>query len=196
MYVGLIEFHIEQSEIFHNSLQYFIFIYHSTYEVILVFEYDLYTQRCIDIDIENHKAYADLIDVLQQHSKYIVLVQIERPFDKNDKHIKMASQSMNLIDEGIVTRYFSTIGGESAKYVFEKKDMNTEFFEYLKSYNTFFDKYKLPSKKDEFYRPHLKRNFGLDDIGFLDVNKRVLFYTVTHEYMSCIDEKLYMRYFN
>ena len=158
------------------------------FEVIAMFTYDTNTNNCVLVDIENHDDYISLINALQQRTKYVVIVQIHGIVDKNDKHLLKAKQSMRLTEKSIVTRFFSTWGGESVKYVFERDDNRADFFKYLKEFNTFFDDDDLPKVKEKNYPQKLKRNFGIDDIGFLDTNKKVLFFTVTHEHMACIDK--------
>ena len=161
-----------------------------------MFDYDINTNKCVLIDLENHDDYVKLIDALQRNAKYVVIVQIHGKFDKNDIHIQRAKQTMTLLEKSKVSRYFSTLGGESVKYVFKREDNRADFFKYLKGYNTFFDDDKLPPKTKDIYQQYLKRGFGIDDIGFLDVNKRVLFFTVTHEHMACIDNRFLEKVFN
>ena len=153
-----------------------------------MFTYDTNTNNCVLVDIENHADYIALINALQQCTKYVVIVQVHGIVDENDKHILKAKQTMHTIEKSVVTRFFSTLGGESVKYVFEREDSRADFFKYLKGYNTFFDDDDLPEVEEKYYPPYLKQNFGIDDIGFLDSNKKILFFTVTHEHMACMDK--------
>ncbi len=58
------------------------------------------------------------------------------------------------------------------KYVFKRPQNESDFFDYLKSFDTFFD----------------RKKFGIDDIGFLNGKMKVLAYTVTHEGLTGIDK--------
>ncbi len=134
------------------------------------FEYDLSFQNCKWIDIENHDDYLKLLQALKKKAKYIVIIQYEEP----SRHIIQANKTLKLIEEGYTTAYFSTVTGcpGKMKYVFKRPENESEFFEYLKGFDTFFDRDK----------------FGIDDIGFLNGRMKVLAYTITHEGLTGIDK--------
>lgn len=134
------------------------------------FEYDLSFQNCKWIDIENHDDYLKLLQALKKKAKYIVIIQYEEP----SRHIIQANKTLKLIEKGYTTAYFSTVTGRPGKmkYVFKRPENESEFFEYLKGFDTFFDRDK----------------FGIDDIGFLNGRMKVLAYTITHEGLTGIDK--------
>ncbi len=137
------------------------------------FEYDLDCKNCNWIDIENHDDYLMLLQVLKKKAKYVVIVQYDEQKEK-DKHIIQAKKTLELIEKGYATAYFSTITAApgNMKYVFKRPQNESDFFDYLKNFNTFFD----------------RKKFGIDDIGFLNGKMKVLAYTVTHEEMIGIDK--------
>ena len=137
------------------------------------FEYDLDCKNCNWIDIENHDDYLMLLQVLKKKAKYVVIVQYDEQKEK-DKHIIQAKKTLELIEKGYATAYFSTITAApgNMKYVFKRPQNESDFFDYLKSFNTFFD----------------RKKFGIDDIGFLNGRMKVLAYTVTHEGLTGIDK--------
>ena len=134
------------------------------------FEYDLDYRNCKWIEIENHDDYLKLLQALKKKAKYIVIIQYEEP----SRHIIQANKTLKLIEKGYTTAYFSTVTGRPGimKYVFKRPENESEFFEYLKGFDTFFDRDK----------------FGIDDIGFLNGRMKVLAYTVTHEGLTGIDK--------
>ena len=137
------------------------------------FEYDLDCKNCNWIDIENHDDYLMLLQVLKKKAKYVVIIQYDEQKEK-DKHIIQAKKTLELIEKGYATAYFSTITAApgNMKYVFKRPQNESEFFDYLKSFDTFFD----------------RKKFGIDDIGFLNGRMKVLAYTVTHEGLTGIDK--------
>lgn len=134
------------------------------------FKYDLDYRNCKWIDIENHDDYLKLLQALKKKAKYIVIIQYEEP----SRHIIQANKTLKLIEKGYTTAYFSTVTGRPGqmKYVFKRPENESEFFEYLKGFDTFFDRDK----------------FGIDDIGFLNGRMKVLAYTITHEGLTGIDK--------
>jgi hypothetical protein len=134
------------------------------------FEYDLDYRNCKWIDIENHDDYLKLLQALKKKAKYIVIIQYEEP----SRHIIQANKTLKLIEKGYTTAYFSTVTSRPGmmKYVFKRPENESEFFEYLKGFDTFFDRDK----------------FGIDDIGFLNGRMKVLAYTITHEGLTGIDK--------
>ncbi|MBE6836207.1 MAG: hypothetical protein E7515_08185 [Ruminococcaceae bacterium] len=164
-----------------------------------MFNFDLNVKNCNLFEYNGHEDYLVLIDALQKCSEYVVIVQVHGEIDENDKHILKAKQSMELIEKRSVTEHCGTktLGEANEKYVFKRIDGNADFFKYLKGYNSFFDSDKLPKiKGNRNYQPFIKQNFGIDDICFLDENKKVLFFTVTHEHMSFIDNDFLNRVFH
>lgn len=137
------------------------------------FEYDLDCKNSNWIDIENHDDYLMLLQALKKKAKYVVIVQYDEQKEK-DKHIIQAKKTLELIEKGYATAYFSTITAApgNMKYVFKRPQNESEFFDYLKSFDTFFD----------------RKKFGIDDIGFLNGRMKVLAYTVTHEGLTGIDK--------
>ena len=81
---------------------------------------------------------------------------------------------MELIEKGYATAYFSTITSlpGNMKYIFKRPENESDFFDYLEKFDTFFD----------------RKKFGIDDIGFLNGSKKVLAYTITHEDLTGIDK--------
>ncbi|MBQ6264373.1 MAG: hypothetical protein IJK60_02885 [Clostridia bacterium] len=139
----------------------------------MLFEYDLNYQNCEWVEIENHDDYLKLLKALKKKTKYIVIIQIDEKNDK-DKHIIQANKSLELAENGFTTAYFSTITSlpGKMKYVFKRPENESEFFDYLEKFNTFFD----------------RKKFGIDDIGFLNNRMKVLAYTITHEELTGVDK--------
>ena len=140
-------------------------------EINMSFEYDMDYRNYEWIDIENHNDYLRLIQALKKKAKYIVIVKYD---EYNDEHIIQAKKSLELIEKRRVTAYFSTVTGPPGypEYIFKRPPNETEFFEYLKGFDTFFD----------------RKKFGIDDIGFLNGRMKVLAYTVTHEGLTGINK--------
>ncbi len=162
-------------------------------------DYDNNTLNCERIIMDNHDDYVKLINTLQKDTKYVVIVQYQGWIDEKEKHILKARQSMKLVEKSKVFSFLGTTtrGDPSVKYVFERKDDDADFFKYLKSYNTFFDSDELPeSKNDGSHEQYLRRNFGIDDFGFLDKDKKVLFHTVTHEHYTFMDRDYFKKVFS
>ncbi|MBR4726269.1 MAG: hypothetical protein IK080_00085 [Clostridia bacterium] len=137
------------------------------------FEYDLNYQNCTWTEIENHDDYLMLLQALKKKAKYVVIIQYDNQ-EETDEHIIQARKTLKLIEKGYATAYFSTVTGAPGKmkYVFKRPENESEFFDYLKKFDTFFD----------------RKKFGIDDIGFLNGRMKVLAYTVTHEGLTGIDK--------
>lgn len=140
-------------------------------------------KEMIDYDetIQGHEQFVELLFKLRKLTKYITIVQLDRE-NKNDPLILKAKEKMVLLEKYKAQEWYGTLrlGGYGVVYDFDVKDKS--FFEDLMEYESFY----IPAVDSEgSYRP-IETDFGIDDIAFLDKDKRPLFYTTTHEGFSMI----------
>ncbi len=134
-----------------------------------------------DDNISSHEQFVELLFKLRKLTKYITIVQIDGE-KKNDPVISKAMDKMTLLDKYNALEWYGTIRshGYATVYEFDVKDKS--FFSELMEYEAFY----IPSiSRSGEYRPE-RTFFGLNDIAFLDSDKRPLFYTTTHEGFSAI----------
>ncbi len=134
-----------------------------------------------DYDISSHEQFVELLLKLRKLTKYITIVQIDGE-KKNDPVISKAMYKMTLLDKYNALEWYGThrSHGYATVYEFDVKDKS--FFSDLMEYEAFY----IPAEsRSGEYCPE-RTSFGLNDIAFLDSDKRPLFYTTTHEGFSVI----------
>ncbi|MCM1285544.1 MAG: hypothetical protein NC213_01990 [Acetobacter sp.] len=142
--------------------------------------------------IENHKEYLDLLNKLKFKTKYIYLY-VGCPL--NDEHhdfiLEYCNDNLKLIEKRTADTLFGKdkASSEHLQYIFSIENYNDreQFFDFLSSFETFFHRECL-LKQFESYQNRC--DFGLDDIGFVDNNNECLCYTITHEAMTYVNDKL------
>jgi hypothetical protein len=128
--------------------------------------------------IYDHAQYESLLLRLRKLSRYVVLVQIDGEA-ADDPHVLQAMETMVLVDKKPVCKWLGTDAfGRAVQYEFF---LNTKaFFNYLLQYPSFFFNERLDYSSIE------DTSFGLDDIAFLDKDRKPLFYTTTHEGLAWV----------
>lgn len=112
---------------------------------------------------------------LKHQTAYIILVQIDGE-DEEDPNLQNALSSMKLLKQKKTGHWLGTITKRkcAVSYLFRA---DWQYFKYLESLSSFFffgeDKYGC-DKVDT-------TEFCWDDIAFLDTDKKVFFFTTTHE---------------
>lgn len=141
-------------------------------------------EKIILINLTSHEQYLDILKKLKSKTAYIVLVQIDGE-DKNDLNLVKALKHMELIGKKKVNEWLGTrtSGLRAVRYIFKSDE---RYFKYLSNFDSFFfnttDKWGCDAVE--------KTDFGFDDIAFLDKNKQVLFFTITHEGCAAIHPDL------
>ena len=141
-------------------------------------------EKTILINLTSHEQYLDILKKLRSKTAYIVLVQIDGE-DKNDLNLVKALKQMELISKKNVSEWLGTKTRSTrpVQYVFKSDD---RYFKYLSDFDSFF--FNTTDKRG--CDTVQKTDFGFDDIAFLDKNKQVLFYTITHEGCTAIHPDL------
>ncbi len=143
-----------------------------------------FEEETIDYKLRTHEQYIDLLQKLKRKTAYIILVQIDGE-DKEDQNLQTALSCMQLLEQKKTGHWLGTITKRkrAVSYLFRA---DQQYFTYLESLSSFFyfgeDQYGC-DKVDT-------TEFGLDDIAFLDADKKVLFFTTTHEGYANISPKI------
>lgn len=144
------------------------------------------------ISIETHKEYLKLLNKLKFKTKYIYLY-VGCPL--NDEHrdfiLEYCNDNLKFIEKRTVNGLFGEDEGidEHPQYIYSIENYynREQLFEFLSTFESFFHRESLLDKNGNYQN---RCDFGLDDIGFVDKNGEVLCYTITHEVMTYISDKL------
>ena len=136
------------------------------------------------LKLTGHAQHIALLAALAKKTAYITIVQICGP-DAEDLIVSKASAVMELLEQKPVRRWLGTVtrGKPAQQYTYRAEKA---FFAYLRTFEAFF-----VNETDSWgcERPR-KTDFGLDDIAFLDHDRRPLFYTTTHEGYACLSRAI------
>ena len=136
--------------------------------------------------LNKHNEYINMLDKIYKKCEYIEIVIIDgRKSNKLIDKFRDYIISCNKVSKwwGTETNRCNNLYRLNSCY---------EFFEYLKTYDTFCKYYEYGSTKESLTRGDYSEttDFGLDDIAFYDKDGKILLYTTTHEGYITISSEL------
>ena len=136
--------------------------------------------------LNNHDAYINVLDKLEQKCKYIEIVVIAGR--KSNELVNKFSEYILTVNK--VSKWWGTETNK-ANYLY-KINCSKELFEYLRQFETFCKYYEYGSNKESLRRGDYSEitDFGIDDIAFYDKDGNYLLYTTTHEGYIFINDQI------
>lgn len=159
--------------------------------IISVFE-DNSMKKLVSIELKSHEQYLDILNRVKKKTVYVEIVQPgglnkDKKYIENDKVVHFANIHLRLVKECEVNEWLGTWSKpKGKKFVYAIYYNDETFWDFLSEFSSFF--FVEVGKKGEW--KVINTDFGLDDIAFLDKDKKPLFYTTTHEGYADIAKSL------
>lgn len=136
--------------------------------------------------LNNHEAYINVLDKLEQKCKYIEIVVIDGR--KSNELVDKFSEDILTVNK--VSKWWGT-ETRRTNYLY-RINYSKELFEYMRQFETFCKYHEYGSNKESLRRGDYSEttNFGIDDIAFYDKDSNYLLYTTTHEGYISINKQL------